>query len=58
MNGAPSEGLCITEQRPSTCRMVQPAAGRRRRTAKPAREAAEQERDGATRKFRDMGSYA
>src|SRR3954466_11141902 len=38
MNGAPSEGLCISEQRPSTCRMVQPAA-RKRRSHGPSRRA-------------------
>jgi hypothetical protein len=40
MNGAPSEGLCITEQRPSTCLMVQPAA-RKRRSHGPSRQARE-----------------
>ena len=56
MNGAPSEGLCITEQRPSTCRMVQPAA-RKRRSHGPSRRA-EHRGSRATRHLRQRSAAA
>jgi hypothetical protein len=45
MNGAPSEGLCITEQRPRRAGWCNPRREKALARAKPAREAPGESRD-------------